>query len=335
MRTGLVLFALGVSVGLGQAVDTARVFQLTHVDSEQGLREFATLIRTVSAASDVTTDAAQKTLIVSGTASQVAIAEWLFTELDQAQLPDSVPQTYRALGNGDDVVRVLHIPNAAGVPQFMEIATAVRTIAEIRRAFPYTASRALAVRGTADQVEAAEWVVHELDQPVGAKRIDSAVHQMIDTHGETEMRVYYVPYTTTVQEFQEVATLIRTMGEIRRVFTYNARQAMVMRGTADQLALAGWLNAELGKSAVPNPAASRTYTYPSLDRDGERLVRVFYLKDMPTVTAFQLAVTQIRMATKMRRVFTYNASKAVAVRGTAEQLAMAEQMVKERQIAAK
>jgi hypothetical protein len=337
MRTKLIFFALSVSVALGQTVDVARVFHLIHVDSERDLKEFATLIRTMSDASDVTTDAAQKTLSVRGTASQIAIAEWLFTELDQPQLPDSVPQTYRVLVNGDDVVRVLHVPNAAGVQQFQEIATAVRSIADIRRAFTYTASRAFAVRGTADQVEAAEWVVHELDQPANVRGADSPEHRMIDPviHADTSVRVFYVPYTTTVQEFQEVATLIRSIGDIRRVFTYNARRAMVVRGTPDQMTLVSWLKEELGKSTASNPAASQTYTYPDVERDGATLIRVFYMKNMPTVPAFQTAVTQIRMATKMRRVFTYNASRAVAVRGTAEQLAMTEQMIKERQIAAK
>jgi general secretion pathway protein D len=61
------------------------------------------------------------------------------------------------------------------------------------------------------------------------------------------VRVFYITNTTTVQEFQEIATAIRTVAEIRRVFTYNAQKAMVVRGTLDQVALAEKLVHDLDK----------------------------------------------------------------------------------------
>jgi hypothetical protein len=51
---------------------------------------------------------------------------------------------------------------------------------------------------------------------------------------------------------------------------------------------------------------------------------------VPTVQAFQQVATQIRTATKIRRVFTYNATMAMAVRGTVAQLAMVDQMLQDR-----
>ena len=51
------------------------------------------------------------------------------------------------------------------------------------------------------------------------------------------VKVFYVTNATSVQEFQEIATAIRTVGDIRRVYTYNAQKAMVVRGTVDQIAL--------------------------------------------------------------------------------------------------
>ena len=52
------------------------------------------------------------------------------------------------------------------------------------------------------------------------------------------VKVFYVTNATSVQEFQEIATAVRTVGDIRRVYTYNAQKAMVVRGTVDQVALA-------------------------------------------------------------------------------------------------
>lgn len=50
-------------------------------------------------------------------------------------------------------------------------------------------------------------------------------------------KVFYVTNVTSPQEFQEVATAVRTVTEMRRVFTSNAQKAIVVRGTADQVAL--------------------------------------------------------------------------------------------------
>lgn len=334
MRATLVLFALSVA----SAQDASRVFHLHHIDKASDLNEFAIMVRTISDISHVSADASQKTLSVHGTESQVAIAEFLFTELDRQTVPDSVSQEYKVANNADDVVRLFFLPNAATIQNFQEIATTIRTIAEIRRVFTYNTPRALAVRGSADQIAAAAFMIHELDQPATAKRADSRVYQMIDTgnHGETAVRVFYLPYTSTVQQFQEVATLVRTIAEIRRVFTYNAPKAMIVRGTADQMALVDWMVHELAKPADPATLASQPYTMPS-DPHGENIVRVFYVKNVPTVQAFQQVATQIRTATSIRRVFTYNATKAMAVRGTAEQLAMVDQMLQDRarQVAAK
>src|SRR5579884_915683 len=61
------------------------------------------------------------------------------------------------------------------------------------------------------------------------------------------VKTFYVTNATSVQEFQEIATAIRTVGDIRRVYTYNAQKAMVVRGTVDQVALAEKLVRDLDK----------------------------------------------------------------------------------------
>jgi hypothetical protein len=297
------------------------------------------MVRTISGQKmTIFADTAQKTLSVGGTASQIAIAEFLYTELDRQTVPDSVSQEYKVANNADDVVRLFFLPNTATVQDLQEVATTIRTIAEIRQVFTLNLSRALAMRGTADQISAAAFMVNELNQPASAKKADSKVHQMIDTgnRGETQVRVFYLPYTSTVQQFQEVATLTRTIAEIRRVFTYNAAKAMVVRGTGDQMALTEWMVHELAKPVDAATLASQQYTMAS-DPHSENIVRVFYVKDVPTVAAFQQVATQIRAATQIRRVFTYNATKAMALRGTAAQLAMVDQMLQDRarQVAAK
>ena len=65
----------------------------------------------------------------------------------------------------DTVVKTLFVTNAATAQEFNEIQTAVRTITDIRRVYPYVAQKALVVRGDADAVALAEKLIMDLDQP--------------------------------------------------------------------------------------------------------------------------------------------------------------------------
>ena len=141
------------------------MFHLHHIDKEQDLNEFATMIRTVADAPKLSTDFVQKTISVSGTPVQIGVAEWMFTELDRQTLPEFATKEFKVPNKEDDVVRVFLVHNAATVLEFQEIATTIRTIAEIRRIFTVNGLRALAVRGTAEELAAAEFLVRELDQP--------------------------------------------------------------------------------------------------------------------------------------------------------------------------
>ena len=75
----------------------------------------------------------------------------------------------------DNVVKVFYITNATSVQEFQEIATAIRTVAEIRRVFTYNAQRAMIVRDTADKVALAEKLVHDLDKPKAEVVVDVIV----------------------------------------------------------------------------------------------------------------------------------------------------------------
>src|SRR5499427_2475414 len=72
----------------------------------------------------------------------------------------------------DNVVKVFYVKNATSVQEFQEIATAIRTVAEIRRVFTYNAQRAMIVRDTVDKVALAEKLVHDLDKPKSEVVVD-------------------------------------------------------------------------------------------------------------------------------------------------------------------
>lgn len=61
------------------------------------------------------------------------------------------------------------------------------------------------------------------------------------------VKVFYLKNVTSVQEFQEIVTAVRSITDIRRMFTYNAQNAIMARGTPDQIALAEKLFHDLDK----------------------------------------------------------------------------------------
>ena len=55
---------------------------------------------------------------------------------------------------------------------------------------------------------------------------------------EEVVRTFYLTNAATPQEIQEVATAIRGLTDIRRIFPVNSMNALIVRGPADKIALA-------------------------------------------------------------------------------------------------
>jgi len=75
----------------------------------------------------------------------------------------------------DMVVKTFYIKNVTTPQELQEIATALRTLTDIRRVLTYNTHSALMVRGTVDQVALAEKVVSDLDKPKSEVVIDVLV----------------------------------------------------------------------------------------------------------------------------------------------------------------
>lgn len=219
----------------------ARVFYFPHAATVQDFQETANAIRTVTEIRRVFTYNDGKAMVVRGTPAQMAMAEWLVSRLDR---PDPQKQSsageYRA-GGDDDVTAVLFLTNAKSVQDFQEIANTVRTIVEIRRMFTVNTPRAVLMRGTRDQMAMAAWLAGELNKPADAQKSEDSGEYRVPGAADDVMQVFYVSKAKSAQDFQAIANAVRTVAENRRVFTYNAQRAVAVRGTVNQLALAGKL----------------------------------------------------------------------------------------------
>jgi hypothetical protein len=127
------------------------------------------------------------------------------------------------------------LTHAAGVQDFQEIASMVRTIGSIRFAFTVNPQFALAVRGTPDQIALASWLASELDRHATAPAAPAAGPHEYRAGADDLVRVFYLTGAASVEDFQKAATQVRTASGVRQAFTEVPQRALAIRGTASQM----------------------------------------------------------------------------------------------------
>ena len=117
--------------------------------------------------------------------------------------------------------------------------------------------------------------------------------------------------------------MVRSMGEIKRLFTCSATRALTLRGTPAQIALSEWLLTALDRKSQ----APRDFIMPGSSEDA---AHVFFLTPDETPQRLQEVAVHVRTTTRCPRLFTYNAPRAIALRGTPAQIAQAGQLINDR-----
>ena len=326
MRSTVLKIATGIlfaALALAQSPD--RTFYLTHPASPADLNAMTTMIRTIVDVRRLSVDQPHNAVIASqASVDQMAATDWLVHQLDQAQ-PASAPEEFHMAGEKGETIRVFRMDPSTSLADLTGLITAIRTTIDIPRMFPYTAQKALVVRGPADKVAAAEWVIKQATVPAGQSILDSPEYRMNFERGEEVVRVFHLRAGTTNENLYALLTAIRTIIDLQRLFPYESTAALVTRGPADKVTAAEWLIHELGKP-LDQPAATHQTTLPGVT-DG--VVRVFYPSHIGSAAELTLLVTQIRAQLQIQRLFPYRIGKtsAVIVRGRPEQMSAVETMV--------
>ncbi len=327
LAVGALIATLASAQTSSPSVD--RVFRFTHTDGEQAFQEIATVVRSMTDIRNATFATSPRGLSVSGTPSQVALAEWLFYELDRPPDRQAPSREFRVSNEADDVVKVFHLAHTATPQELQEVATSVRSIAEIRRLFTYNAPRVMAVRGTADQIKLADWLVTQLDQSPGPGQREAGPFQMPGGRGEG-VRVLFLNHLKTEHALHELAVLVRVLADIRWVMLCNRPKALTVRGSSEQLKFAQWLVNDVSVPLDPSAAAgappSNEFRFAGSSDDQ---VRVFRLSSTRTPQQVQEIAVQVRLTSQVRRIFTYNPGNRIALRGTTHQMALADRLIRE------
>lgn len=316
-RLPLLTFAVALAGLLSAQATEDRTFRFRSAASEQDFRDLSTAALVISGLKAKSMDVSTGELSVSGPIEQIRMADWVVAELDRpvASTPPPPSNLYTLeTKEPENTIRVFYPSQISTNQEFNEVLTAVRTISDIRYVYAYSSHRAVAIRGSREQLELVEWLLNELNR-------DSPRETYVFPRNRTEenqVRVFRF-VRGDVQQFNEVQTMIRVLTDARRVYPYVGKRAIILRGTEEQVDLARWTLAQLDKDLpLPLKASSEDYAM----REGD-LVRLFYFDGTMTPQAFTDAGTNIRLATGIRRAFPFPSARTFAVRGTAAQITQA------------
>jgi hypothetical protein len=313
-----ILIATALAVAQSACAQSAqKTLYLVHLSDD--LPVFATSVRMISGLTEASLDETQHSLTLKGTPDQMALAEWLVKSVDVSTNGPGDPNVgapYRVSGT-DDSVRVFYLTYTSTVQETQEVATLIRTIGEIRQVAVYQPQRALMIRGTSEQLAMVDWISSQLANHKPGQSSDGAVFKLAAAP-ENVIRVFWTQTTSSMREFQNMATVLRSAAAIRRVFTYNKQMAIAVRDTDDQIALAAVLLRDLDQPAhATAPHATGAKDWP--------VVQAFFLRPTPGIDPWsdadlQKTVADVRAVGNVM-IIDYAPKRAIVVRTTSDQLA--------------
>ncbi|MDQ6708446.1 MAG: hypothetical protein M3Z85_21010, partial [Acidobacteriota bacterium] len=227
------------------------VFGLEHVTTSQGIQEIITNLRTVAEIQKVFMVTAPKILALRGNAGEIALARFLIPALDAEMKPASPATEGQVVSRfkmtdvrnynykiGDDTVVVYALAHANSPQSVQELITTLRAVLSIQKIFQATAPKLLAIRGNEEQVQMLEWLIPELDRETA----NTAPNEMRVPGGSDDVvHVFYLSRLTSGQSLIGLLKELRSIAQFPRASLRMAPPALVLRGTADQIAMAGRL----------------------------------------------------------------------------------------------
>jgi type II secretory pathway component GspD/PulD (secretin) len=218
-------------------------------------------------------------------------------------------------------VTLVHLKSPDALTQLLRFTAVLTTVT------PDKAARTITLQGTAEQIALAEWLIAQLDKATGVIEGNPEYRSSDDDI----TRVLPVAHATGNRELAELGTVVRSIFEIQKLYTFADTKSMVVRGTAAQIAGAEWLLRKLDRpvSTIGDKRDDRERFRPfgSTDPDPDDSVAVLHLANTSTEQSHSAAATSIRSTTQAHRAFVYMPTRVIVIRGTVEQLATAESIV--------
>jgi hypothetical protein len=141
------------------ANDVTIVSPLVHTPTILALQEILTTLRTVADVMKIYQESAPMMLAYRAPGEQLALAKWLIQELDQPAAATPSAQQYPLVLSNGDGARVFRLAPGRTPQEIQQLLTTIRTQAHIQKAYALTTTAALALRGTPDQLAAAQRLI--------------------------------------------------------------------------------------------------------------------------------------------------------------------------------
>jgi hypothetical protein len=204
-----------------------RVFSLAHAAGPQSIQEITNSVRSLAEVQRVVVT--QTVIMLRATLDQANFAEWIVRQLDKTGATGVLDYTFN--DPRSPAVRIFHLTNV-GTPQaIQELVNTIRSIAEIQRIVAHVGTSAILARGAPAQSDLARWLVQELDAPTAG-----AVHTYSGPlDGPYVVKTIAAPTAAMLPEF---VAKIRSTAGIQRVVANTFAHRIVLRGAADQIAIA-------------------------------------------------------------------------------------------------
>ncbi len=132
----------------------------------------------------------------------------------------------------------------------------------------------------------------------------------------------------TPQDLQEIATVLRTVADIRTLTVSQTTNSISFAAPVESADVAEWLVKQMDRTPqdiaglAGKAAMAPEHSIPSLPREGVHSVRVFYLAHNTSPLHHQELMTVLRTVERVQKIFNYSSLNAFVVRGTKENLDM-------------
>ena len=210
------------------------------------------------------------------------------------------------------------------VQDLQEVVTMIRTVAGIHHVSLNNETKSVMVRGTADELRLAEWIITAVDRTATVPQEYAAPGR-----ADERFRVFSLTHAQASRDLQEMATLVRSIADAQYVYACTRPKVLILRGNAWRISLAEWLIKELNQPAsTPTPVGPREYRLQGgndILPPEDVFVRVFYTRAR-TPEELSGIFTRMRSTVKfLPRSFVNTARSAIIVRASAEKISSAEQ----------
>jgi hypothetical protein len=293
-------------------------YHFTNPQTPQSMTEATTVIKVVCSVAQPSADISTATLTFTGSVEGVALANWVLPQIDKTT-GDGALHEY-TLPSGD-IARVVFVQNAARPQDMQELLTILRTVADVQKIFSISSNHAMVLRAPEWQILYSQWIIDQLNLPAGQKP-DTTPREFTvggpDFRGMGHgARLNFLASMTKPQQQQELLTVLRTVGDVMKVFSYSSGHALVLRAGDTDLQRAEWLIQQLDLPAG-HPAGTGTFTAPT----GDDVTRIF---SVPSANPqwIQGALNNMRSELSIKKTFSTTTPANVIVRGTTDQIAAA------------